>query len=373
MPIVKYLRGRVWWLRGTVSKQTIHETTGTSDEKRAEKRRARRESELWDRDHDGPAKHATFQEAVISYLETDDRSNKTKDYLERLLAFMGKVPLARIDQLKLDAAYGAVLRPGATNATKVRSVLTPLRAVMEHAARRDLCARPAFETPKIARTKTPVLTPDVARRLVDGAAPHLRPLLVFLLGTGCRMSEALELEWRHVDLEGARCTVMQKQGTERFVDLVPAVRAALSALPHREGAVFRPARHNSDRTAHQEGGYRSTDRDGGGQIRTAWATACARAGLPGEWREYPRADAPGKVVRRFLPELTPHALRHAWATWHYCVHRDIRKLQDDGCWETITMVTRYTKVMSPAHRDAILDFWAGEPKENGTKSAQRAS
>ena len=44
----------------------------------------------------------------------------------------------------------------------------------------------------------------VAHRLIDAAAPHLKPLLTFIICTGARLSEAIELEWRDVDLEGAR-------------------------------------------------------------------------------------------------------------------------------------------------------------------------
>jgi hypothetical protein len=40
--------------------------------------------------------------------------------------------------------------------------------------------------------------------LIRCAAPHLRPLLIFLAGTGVRPSEAFELEWSNVDLRGAR-------------------------------------------------------------------------------------------------------------------------------------------------------------------------
>ena len=44
------------------------------------------------------------------------------------------------------------------------------------------------------------------------------------------MSEALELDWKHVDLRGARATVWQKQDTERLLDLPPAVVDALKRL-----------------------------------------------------------------------------------------------------------------------------------------------
>src|SRR5579872_1581254 len=92
-----------------------------------------------------------------------------------------------------------------------------------------------------ARYSIAFLTPVQATDLVRAAAPHLRPLIVFLIATGARMSEALELDWADVDLEGARVTFGRtKSGKVRLVDLPPAARAALAALPHREGRVFRP-------------------------------------------------------------------------------------------------------------------------------------
>jgi integrase len=41
------------------------------------------------------------------------------------------------------------------------------------------------------------------------------------------------------------------------------------------------------------------------------------------------------------PEFTPHDLRHTWASWHYALHKDLIRLQQDGGWSTITLVTRY--------------------------------
>lgn len=42
-------RGPTYYVRGTVSGSYCYETTGTSDPKRAEAYRAKREAELWDR------------------------------------------------------------------------------------------------------------------------------------------------------------------------------------------------------------------------------------------------------------------------------------------------------------------------------------
>lgn len=46
--------------------------------------------------------------------------------------------------------------------------------------------------------------------LIEMAAPHLEPLLVFLVGTGARASEAIELEWEQRDLRGRMVVLWQK-------------------------------------------------------------------------------------------------------------------------------------------------------------------
>lgn len=354
------------YVRGTVRGQGCFESTGTSDPEKAEAYRAKREAELWDRSVYGAKAVVSFAAALESYLRAAERPDSTKALASRLLDHFGTTPLARIDQEAVDRAYAALLTPRAGPATRLRAVLTPLRAVLTHAARRGWCALPAFETPRVPRQRTQVLLPDQASALVRAAAPHLRPLLVFLLCTGARMSEALELEWAAVDLRGARATLRQKQGTERHADLQPAALAALAALPHRDGRVFRPARHNGRALGEA---YRDTGRAGGGQIKTGWATACGRAGLPGRWVERPRPDRPGRAATRFSPELRPHDLRHTWASWHFAVHKDMLKLRDDGGWETIRMVERYSKRIGEGHREAILAFWGAAPSAAAERSA----
>ena len=349
----------ILYLRGTVRGKAVFESTGTGDPRLAEAARIKREGELFHRALYGARSVATFAEAAAGYLETADRSPSTCGYVARLLTHFGRMRLADIDQLAVDAAYRALLRPGAAPGTKLRNVLTPLRAIMEHAAVRKLCDRPAFETPAQPQPATPFLRPAEATALVHHAAPHLAPLLVYLIGTGCRMSEALDLEWEALDLRGARAVVMQKQGTRRHVDLPPVVVAALSAVPHREGFVFRPP-VRTERVAGlpqrvQPARYADTERQAGGQIGTAWASACRRAGLPGQWHEWtPRGQA--KPMRKWVPAITPHDLRHTWASWDYAVHRDLLGLKKRGAWGSVASVERYAHLM-PAAYVAEIEAW----------------
>ncbi len=352
LKIVRRPGSAMLYVRGTVRGQSVFESTETSEPERAEGYRIKRENELWDRATYGERAVVTFARAVESYLQAKEHTPTTKTHVKRLLLHFGTTPLGKINQEAVDRAYAKILMAGmrAAPATKLRAVLTPLRAIMEHAAVRGWCERPAF------------LRPAEAAVLVAVAADHLRPLLTFLIGTGARMSEALELEWKDVDLRGVRATVWQKQGTEREIDLPPVVITALTGLPHREGRVFRPVRarrpKGMDRGKTIGEAYMDTGRTGGGQIKTAWATACRRAGLPGAWRVWlPKGKTREK--RAWVPEIRPHCLRHTWATWHYCLHRDLLALKEDGGWSTITMVTRYAKKMPEVYRPEIEAWLQG--------------
>lgn len=347
---------KMLYLTGTIRGQRIRERTGTSDKYRAEEYKAKREAELWKESIYGIKSVITFAHAVTAYLEAEPRSQSTKSCLSKLLDVFGEKLLLEISQTALDDAYKRILRDGAgaKPATKIRSVLTPLRAVLEFAAIRKWCERPAFYMPKVPQTRTIFLKPAQVVALIENAAPHLQPLLIFLVGTGARMSEAIELDWKNVDLKGRRAVLWQKQGNERHADLPPVVIEALLQLPWRNGRLFRPWQHGRFRES-----YYDTGRNSGGQIKTAWATACRKANLPGHERVWvPKGQK--RERRVFVPEVTPHGLRHTWATWHYCLHHDLIGLKEDGGWSTITMVTRYAKKMPAIYQDEIRAWLAGK-------------
>jgi integrase len=243
--------------------------------------------------------------------------------LRRILLYYGDAPLPTIDQESVDRARVAVLRPDASPATVRRNLIAPLRAVLQHAHRRGWCEVPRFDIPAEPKGRTLFLLPAQVESLIASAAPHLAPLIRFLVTTGCRMSEALALEWPDVDLVAGRAILWEgetKSGGRRVVDLPPA---ALSLpLPGRPGRVFltRTGAPYRDSSVY------------GGQVKTAWATATRGAGLDG---------------------FTPHHLRHTWATWHYALHRDLLALKHAGGWSSVTLVERYAHIMPAGHEPGI--------------------
>ena len=103
--------------------------------------------------------------------------------------------------------------------------------------------------------------------------------------------------------------------------------------------------------------YADRERLAGGQIRSAWATACRRAGLLN-----PIHDEKGNGIG-VKPSITPHDLRHTWASWFYAVTKDPLLLRDEGGWSTLSMVERYAHLMpTELDGDVHLVWGATHPR-----------
>jgi integrase len=124
-------------------------------------------------------------------------------------------------------------------------------------------------------------------------------------------------------------------------------------VPERKGRVFRDWRGWDYRDVRAGGG--------GGQLRTAWSRACRLTGLPGRWHEWtPKRHA--KPSRTWVPTITPHDLRHTWASWEYALRKDLLDLKIRGGWSSVTLVERYAHLMPAGQETAIRRIWgAPEP------------
>lgn len=262
-------------------------------------------------------KRATFGAACQAYLEEKPRSPQTIDRLDRLRAIIGDdTPLSKIGQATITKLRSTVFS-GRSEATVLRSGITPIRAVLEVAVgNRMLDHMPRIVRPDHIEGRTNFLRPYEAERLIAAMSNHLKPLGVFLFGTGARLSEALYLDWRDVNLTGGTCAFWApttKARKHRFVTLYPRVVVALANISQRTGPVFR---------THEGRPYTNNGKRFGGQIRTAWNNAVRRAGLG--------------------DDVTPHVCRHTWASWYYQgVNRNLLDLQREGGWSSLAQVQVY--------------------------------
>ncbi len=168
------------------------------------------------------------------------------------------------------------------------------------------------------------LEPAEEADLLAAAGEPLRTMVLVSVHAGLRLlSEALTLRWADVDLKRSLLTVQAayaKSGKTRSVPLNRPLRAALAAFhekaPKEAEYVF--ARRGGDP-------YRS--------IRTTFQTACRRAGLK---------------------DVTPHVLRHTFASRLAMAGVDPRTIQELGGWSSLEMVERYTH-LSPTHKAEAVE------------------
>jgi integrase len=355
-------------IRGTVRRIPVDRSAGTPNRRAAQELAVKIEAELLERSIHGPPtaeSEPLFAQAVKNYLAEAGRSQGTHYWLVPLARHFGLRRLSEIDQAAIDA-YVAVRHPGAKPATVARATIAPLVAVLRHAG-----VTTRFRRPKIKNQKTRYLTHAEAGRLIEAAAPHLKPLIIFMLNTGARLSEALYLDWEQVDLERRRVVFLDtRNGESRGCSLNTKAFEALANIPFpnekkkvREGAVFR----TEEKQAYQE------RIGGGGQIKSAWRTACIKARIC-----EPVRTADGKVLVKdkkvvMRPTASPHTLRHTFASWLAIKGVPLRTLAELLGHKTLAMVMRYSH-LSPDHLAAavsLLDDEVGKKSgESGEKEAK---
>lgn len=307
--------GGNYYLRGAVAGQRIYESTGTSKRGAAEAIRIRRERDLLDRHVYGKAATLTFGEAALAYMDAGGEAR----FLEPILTHAGPDTLLHeIDNAWLSAAAEA-LYPGAAPATVNRQLIGPVSAIVNMAADEGLAEPRRFRRRREGAGRTRWLTPEEAEALLAAAAavqPHLLPALGLMLGGGARSGEVIGLTVeRYYPATGEAWLAETKNGDARMIRLPGRAQELVLARPLPEaGAICRTPR----------GRAYIRRSNGGGQLSGAFTAARSKAGLG--------------------PDVTPHVLRHTWATWYYAATRDFGGLLDLGGWRKADMAQRYRKI-----------------------------
>jgi integrase len=123
------------------------------------------------------------------------------------------------------------------------------------------------------------LQPGEDERLTAAAAPHLRALIVAALSTGCRVGELLTLQWADVQIdEQGRFRWFVLQGSKTKTKETRAV-----PIGQRLGAVLGMIRCDPSGRLLAPDTYVFGNEVGEGiaSVKTAWRSACERAGIRG--------------------------------------------------------------------------------------------
>jgi integrase len=290
-------RSKNWRIRGTWLGVGVDRSARTGDRRIAARVLANVRKEIESGELRSGAE-PTFAAAALAYM----KGGGERTYIAPLLQHFGETPIARIDQAAVDAA-AVKLFPTVAPATRNRHVYTPVAAILHH---HDPEHALRLSRPKMPKGRVRWLEPKEARRLIANAG-SLRALVIFLLYTGCRLGEAINLDWSTVNLRQRFAYVAQtKNGDPRGVHLPADVVAALSSIEPKQGRVF---------------------------------------GLRRRWQIYKRWHAMREAAG--IDDFTPHDCRHTWATWmRRYAGADAQALVATGTWRDEKSAARYAHVVA---------------------------
>jgi integrase/recombinase XerC len=290
---------------------------------------------------------AALAAAWGNYLQHDRRRSlhTVRAYVataHRLITFLGRhrgQEIGPSDLLSLAPAdlraFLASRRGEGLGASSAARELSGVRAFLKYAAEQagGHAKLPRTRAPKRPRTLPRPVSPADALELASNAAEAAREpwigardlaILLLLYGAGLRVAEALSLTARALPI-GATLRVTGKRSKTRIVPIVPAVRDAIELYvrqcPH-------PIQGNAPLFVGARGGPLNPD-----LVRRSVAAARRRLGLP--------------------ESLTPHALRHSFATHLLARGADLRSLQELLGHASLSSTQIYTAV-DAAH---LLDVY----------------
>jgi len=319
LKLIQRSEGGAWYIRGTVAGRYVYRSTQTSSKRAAEAIRIRTEAEMLERHSLGRKATATFQEAAVNYLTAGGEGR----FLTPILHHFKDVKLSAIDNAAINEA-AASLYPGAKPSTINRQLITPVSAVLTMAAEDGLCEPVKLRRRKVTDKKTRWLTPAEFTAFAAELPPHLKQIIGFMIGTGARARETLSLQVSTLYLSTGQALLAEtKNGLPRMVEIPDAALPLIRArkLP-KEGTAFLTSRNRP---------YELRDNTGG-QFKTAFNKARARVT---ENKEN------GITLGR---DVTPHTIRHTWATWYYAQTRDFGRLLDLGGWADADTANIYRKI-----------------------------
>lgn len=274
----------------------------------------------------------------LEYLEIErNRSRKTLEnyrrYLENFLAWAGTKGIENPGDITQDAIRGYRLslnRKETIGGEALKRVtqnyyVIALRGFLRYLAKRGIDTLPAeqVELSSQEERKVDFLEPEEVKRLIEGIQDsHLnglrdKAIVTVLFSTGLRVSELAGLNRDHINLERGEFAVRGKGRKVRVVFLDPVAREAIKAYLSARGDIDEALFIN----------HRAQSRLTVRQIQRLLRAYAAKAG----------------IVKR----VTPHVLRHSFATDLLMQGADLRSVQEMLGHASVTTTQVYTHITNP--------------------------
>jgi integrase len=228
MPNLKK-RGDVWHYSFTVDGKRFRGSSGTPEKRLAEDIAIKHENRVRRAAVHGEEAVLTFEEAVSLYLD----AGKDSRFILPLLDHFGKSKLSGITGPVIRKA-AKELYPDAVAATLNRQVVTPMRAIINHAADEKRLQKISVTRFKEERRVRPAGNKEwintfskVAKKL---GMPETAALCRFMFETATRVSEACRLTWDDVNLQEGTAYLTKTKTVPRKVFLTRAMVLELANI-----------------------------------------------------------------------------------------------------------------------------------------------
>lgn len=287
---------------------------------------------------------AKLKTDFLEYMEIEqNRSQKTiqnyDHYLTRLVDFAGDIEVADIDAEMIRKWRLWLNRLGTNNSDELSKTtqnyhLIALRSFLKYCAKRDILAMTAdkIELARTVRKQVTFLNEDELKRVF--AEPDLstlgglrdRAILELLFSSGLRVSELVGLDRDHINLKRREFMVRGKGQKDRPIFISEQAADWVAEYLQQRDDTSRPlfVRYS---------GTREIDRSGNFHRLTA--------------RSVQRIVARYALLAGITKHVSPHTLRHSFATDLLMNGADIRSVQAMLGHSNIATTQIYTHVTDP--------------------------
>ncbi len=338
-----YKRGNIWWCKFRVDNILHQYSCKTKDKNVAAEVAAALNADVVRSKFDIPVKYKTkksFGDAWAEYIKNisgPPGTGKDKISLSKhFLPMFQKKDISAIDRHDI-INYQAVRRKGVMDNPKnlgkreaeisFRTVNYEL-AILSHffnycVLKGYIQSNPAFKIKKLnelSRLKT--LSDFDINKLISGATNKLtRDLITFLIYTGCRKGEVLNLKWNDVDMQN---DVIGVKGTktkhDRYIPISKPLKSLLTGIEKNQDCLY----------VFNKNGAKI------GDFKRSFHTACLNAGLK---------------------DLRIHDLRHVFASKMVMGGTSLYITGELLGHRTTQMTKRYSHLVPETLKKAVDDVW----------------